>query len=73
MVVSLTTKSMKVVTFSIFLSQIKTTCHFCTKKAIFSLKHVNGVPDCTGPSVQLGALEKYFATCAECYTSKLLL
>jgi hypothetical protein len=36
------------------IEEIKTTCHFCNKKAVFSLKHVNGVADCTGPSVQLG-------------------
>ena len=58
--------------FSIF-EQIKTTCHFCSKKAVFSLKHVNGKADCTGPSVQLGAIEKYFATCADCYRTKLLI
>lgn len=52
--------------------QIKTTCHFCNKKAVFSLKHVNGVPDSSGPAVQLGAIEKYFATCAACYRAKLL-
>jgi thymidine kinase len=36
------------------IEEIKTTCYFCNKKAVFSLKHVNGVADCTGPSVQLG-------------------
>jgi thymidine kinase len=53
------------------IEEIKTTCHFCNKKAVFSLKHVNGVADCTGPSVQLGAEERYFPTCHICYKAEL--
>ena len=41
------------------IEEVKTTCHFCNKKAVFNLKHVNGLADCTGPAVQLGAEEKY--------------
>lgn len=36
------------------IEEIKTTCHYCNRKAVFNLKHVNGVADCTGPAVQLG-------------------
>ena len=49
------------------IEEIKTTCFFCNKKAIFNLKHVNGLPDFSGPVVQLGAEEKYFPTCSSCY------
>ena len=41
------------------------------KKAVFNLKHVNGVADIGGPSVQLGAEEKYYPTCFLCYTKQL--
>ena len=36
------------------------------------MKHVNGRADCTGPAVQLGAEEKYFPTCFNCYRNSLL-
>lgn len=53
--------------------EIKTTCAFCNRKAVFNLKHVNGVATSVGPSIDLGAEEKYYPTCAECYCQQLLL
>lgn len=49
------------------IEEVKTTCHYCNRKAIFNLKHVNGKADFTGPTIQLGAEEKYFPTCSGCY------
>ena len=49
------------------IEEVKTTCQYCNNKAILNLKHVNGLADCTGPPVQLGAEEKYFSTCFNCY------
>lgn len=49
------------------IQEIETTCHYCANKAILNLKHVNGVADTAGPTVQLGAEEKYFPTCFDCY------
>lgn len=49
------------------IEEIKTTCHFCTDKAVLNLKHVNGRADTSGPTVQLGAEERYFPTCFACY------
>lgn len=54
------------------IEEIKTTCAFCNKKAVYNLKHVNGVATVEGPSVDLGADEKYFPACASCYTKQLL-
>ena len=54
------------------IEEVKTTCFKCNRKAVFNLKHVNGVADCTGPAVQLGAEEKYFPTCFQCYRESLL-
>lgn len=53
------------------IEEVKSTCHFCNKKAIMNLKHVDGKPCVSGPSVQLGADEKYFPACFQCYTSQL--
>jgi thymidine kinase len=53
------------------IEEIPTCCHYCTNKAILNLKHVNGVADSTGPTVQLGAEEKYYPTCFECYRRSL--
>jgi thymidine kinase len=49
------------------IEEVETTCHYCASKAILNLKHVNGVADTTGPTVQLGAEEKYYPTCFSCY------
>lgn len=47
--------------------EVEMTCHYCPNKAILNLKHVNGIADTAGPTVQLGAEEKYYATCFACY------
>lgn len=54
------------------IEEVKTTCQFCNRKAVFNLKHVDGRADCSGPAVQLGAEEKYFPTCFPCYRQSLL-
>lgn len=51
--------------------EIKTTCTFCNKKAIFNLKLVDGLPTLTGPTIELGAEEKYLPACAVCYRVQL--
>lgn len=53
------------------IEEVKTTCQFCNRKAVFNLKHLNGVADTEGPAIQLGAEEKYFPTCYACYTQQL--
>lgn len=52
------------------IEEIKTTCQFCEKKAIFNLKFSNGAPTRKGPSVDLGAEEKYAPACAMCYADQ---
>lgn len=39
--------------------------------AVLNLKHVDGVADTEGPTVQLGAEEKYFPCCFPCYRKSL--
>ena len=53
------------------IEEIKTTCNYCNRKAIFNLKLADGVPTLAGPTVDLGAEEKYLPTCATCYDAKL--
>lgn len=53
------------------IEEIKTTCSFCTKKAIFNMKFVGGKATLAGPQVDLGAEEKYLAACGKCYYEKL--
>jgi len=53
------------------LEEIKTTCAFCNRKGIFNLKFLNGQPTTSGPSVDLGAEEKYLPACYRCYGDKL--
>ncbi|MCH9633590.1 MAG: Thymidine kinase [Chlamydiae bacterium] len=52
------------------IEEIKTTCAFCNSKAIFNIRHVNGEATQTGPVVDLGADEKYFPACSNCYTEQ---
>ena len=52
------------------IEEIKATCHYCNKKSIMNLKHVNGVATLDGPAVQLGAEESYFPCCYGCWSSQ---
>ena len=53
------------------IEEVKTTCAFCNRKAIMNLKHTNGVATVDGPSIDLGAEEKYFPSCYRCYVEQL--
>jgi thymidine kinase len=46
------------------IEEVKTTCAFCNKKAIYNLKSVDGIATTAGPQVALGAEELYLPTCA---------
>ncbi|MCH9627012.1 MAG: Thymidine kinase [Chlamydiales bacterium] len=53
------------------IEEVKSTCHFCNKKSIMNLKHVNGKATVSGPSVELGAEERYFPACYTCYSKQI--
>jgi thymidine kinase len=53
------------------IEEVKVTCNYCNRKAIMNLKHVNGIAVNEGPSVELGAEEKYLPSCYECYRTEL--
>jgi len=52
------------------IEEIKTTCAFCNRKAIFNLKLLNGKPTLEGPTIELGAEEKYLPACSKCYFAR---
>lgn len=53
------------------IEEVKATCHFCTRKSVMNLKHVNGVATNEGEAIELGAEEKYFPACYKCYTQEI--
>jgi thymidine kinase len=53
------------------IEEVKTTCNYCNRKAVFNLKLADGVPTVAGPTIDLGSEEKYLPTCASCYHDKL--
>ena len=53
------------------LEEVKTTCAFCNRKAIFNLKFLDGKPTLAGPTIELGTEETYQPACATCYRSHL--
>ena len=53
------------------ISEVKTTCFFCNRKAVFNLKLADGRPTREGPVIDLGADEKYLPACPKCYAQKL--
>lgn len=53
------------------IEEIKTTCAFCNRKAVFNLKLLDGSPTLEGPTIELGKEEKYLPTCPNCYQDNL--
>jgi thymidine kinase len=52
------------------IEEVKTTCYYCNKKAIFNLKLVNGKGSLSGAQVELGCEELYLPTCTGHFTEK---
>ena len=53
------------------IEEIKSTCHYCNKKAIFNLRlgpDGRGVTE--GRQIELGIEDKYLPTCSSCYRDK---
>jgi thymidine kinase len=53
------------------IEEVKATCYYCNRKSILNVKHVNGQATLDGPTVQLGAEEKYFPVCYKCYREQI--
>ena len=53
------------------IEEVKTTCCFCNRKAVFNLRHDSeGRALVEGPSILLGSEEFYSPACYECYQSR---
>jgi thymidine kinase len=63
--------SMRLMELADSIEEVKATCHYCNRKSIVNLKHVNGVATNEGPTVDLGAEEKYFPACYRCYRAEI--
>jgi thymidine kinase len=53
------------------IEEIKVTCQYCNRKAIFNMRLVDGVPTAEGETIQLGGNESYAPTCHVCYVERL--
>lgn len=53
------------------IEEIKVTCQYCNRKAIFNMRLVDGEPTADGEQIQLGANESYAPTCHVCYVERL--
>ncbi len=53
------------------IEEVKSTCHYCNRKATANIKHVDGVATLEGPTVHLGAEERYYPACFKCYHQQL--
>ncbi|MBI2896932.1 MAG: thymidine kinase [Deltaproteobacteria bacterium] len=53
------------------IEEIKVTCQYCNKKAIFNMRLQGGRPTVDGAQIQLGGDESYVPVCYPCYASKI--
>jgi thymidine kinase len=51
--------------------EVKTTCAFCNKKAVFNLRLQDGKATVEGETIELGLEDKYLPSCSGCYEEKL--
>lgn len=63
--------SMRLLEIADSIEEVKATCFFCNRKSIMNIKHVDGKATLDGPTVQLGAEERYLPVCYSCYHSQL--
>jgi len=49
------------------IEEVKATCYYCNRKSTMNLKLVDGTATNEGPTIELGAEEKYYPTCYKCY------
>ena len=45
------------------IEEVKVTCYYCGRKAVFNLRLLDGEPIFEGPQIDLGADEKYVPVC----------
>lgn len=55
------------------IEEVKVTCQFCNRKAIFNMRLLDGRPTLEGEQVQLGGDESYAPACCTCFAARLSL
>lgn len=53
------------------IEEIKVTCLYCNRKAVFNLRSIDGEPSSEGPQILLGAEDVYAPVCGEHYYEEL--
>ena len=53
------------------IEEIKVTCQFCDKKAVFNMRLFDGKPTLKGGQIQVGGDESYVPVCYNCYHAEL--
>jgi len=53
------------------IEEVKVTCQFCNRKAVFNMRLLNGKPTLSGEQIQVGGDESYAPVCYNCYHGKL--
>jgi thymidine kinase len=49
------------------IEEVKVTCQYCNRKAVFNMRLVDGKPAREGAQIQIGGDESYVPVCAVCY------
>ncbi len=52
------------------IEEVKVTCQFCRRKAVFNLRMIDGEGTVDGPQIQLGGNESYAPVCFHCYADR---
>ncbi|MCL2325293.1 MAG: thymidine kinase [Proteobacteria bacterium] len=52
------------------IEEVKTTCAFCNRKAVFNIKLRNGRACVSGDEIELGSEELYQPSCCQCYEER---
>ncbi len=53
------------------IEEVKVTCQFCNRKAIFNMRLLDGQPVFEGEQIQIGGNESYVPVCHQCFEAKL--
>ena len=53
------------------IEEVKTTCAFCNRKAVFNIKLRHGNACTTGTEIELGAEDLYQPTCCRCFEARI--
>ncbi len=52
------------------IEEVKVTCQYCNRKAIFNMRLIDGRPTVEGDQIQIGGDESYVPVCHSCYASE---